>query len=227
MMRNQLLLSGLCFCLCNPAGAQQVRGGLNLANVSSSANGRVDRSNQLTSFQVGVMGNWKLGTRLLALQPGILFTGKGARVQYREPGQLGYYQQRLTPNYIEVPLNLIVRLPLAPGNHFFVGAGPYGAVGVGGRVETEGSAIVGVNGSRRIRFSDDDPTTLNQEEGTGFGVLRRFDYGLNGTAGFEGKALVIGVNYGLGLAKLQSGSNSQADEANKHRVLSFFLGFRF
>ena len=79
---------------------------------------------------------------------------------------------------------------------------------------------------RNIRFSNDDPTTLNYEEGAGFGIMKRFDYGLNGTLGLEGKTLVISANYGLGLAKLQSGSNSQADNNNKHRVLSFTLGFK-
>ncbi len=57
-------------------------------------------------------------------------------------------------------------------------------------------------------------------------MLKRFDYGLNGTAGIEGKSVVLGVNYGLGLAKLQSGSNSSQDNNNKHRVLSFTLGFK-
>jgi hypothetical protein len=34
------------------------------------------------------------------------------------------------------------------------------------------------------------------------------------------------VNYGLGLAKLQSGGNSSEDDRNKHRVLSFTVGFK-
>jgi hypothetical protein len=80
--------------------------------------------------------------------------------------------------------------------------------------------------TRDIKFSNDDPTTFNQEEGTGLGVIRRFDYGVNGTAGIEGKSLVLGVNYGLGMAKLQSGTNSSADNNNKNRVLSITLGLK-
>ncbi|GAA4327687.1 outer membrane beta-barrel protein [Flaviaesturariibacter amylovorans] len=230
-MKNLTLLPGLlaAILLAAPGGtrAQQIRGGVNLANVSTTSDGRVDRGSSLTSFQVGLIGNWKLGTSLIALQPGIVFTGKGAQVQYREPGQVGYFRQRLNPFYIEVPVNLVAKLPLGASSRFFVGAGPYAAVGIAGKVTTEGSALVGVNGKRSIQFSNDDPTTFNQEEGTGLGVLRRFDYGFNGTAGFEGSTTVIGVNYGLGLAKLQSGANSSADDANKHRVLSFFIGFKF
>ena len=56
--------------------------------------------------------------------------------------------------------------------------------------------------------------------------MKRFDYGLNGTAGIETKSIVLGLNYGLGLAKLQSGSNSSADDRNKHRVLSLTLGIK-
>jgi hypothetical protein len=100
-------------------------------------------------------------------------------------------------------------------------------VGVAGKVKTEGRSIVGNYSSEKdIRFSDDDPTTLSQEEGAGLGIIKRFDYGLNGTIGIEGRSIVLGVNYGLGLAKLQSGSNNNEDNNNKHRVLSFTLGFK-
>ena len=67
---------------------------------------------------------------------------------------------------------------------------------------------------------------MNYEEGVGFGIMKRFDYGLNGTAGIDLKKAVLSVNYGWGLAKLQSGSESSDDENNKHRVLSFTIGFK-
>lgn len=206
---------------------QQVRGGINIANVTTSDDGRVDHGSTLASFHAGFVGNWKLGSSLLALQPGILFTGKGAQVKFREPAQIGYFRQRLNPYYIEVPVNIVAKLPLGVTSRFFVGAGPYAAVGIAGTSTIEGSSIVTLNGKRSIRFSDDDPTTFNQEEGTGLGVLRRFDYGLNGTLGFEGGSTVLGVNYGLGLAKLQSGADDSDGDGNKHRVLSFFFGFKF
>jgi hypothetical protein len=67
---------------------------------------------------------------------------------------------------------------------------------------------------------------LNYEEGAGFGIMKRFDYGLNGIVGIEFTKAVLSVNYGYGLAKLQSGSNSSADDENKHRVVSFILGIK-
>jgi hypothetical protein len=56
--------------------------------------------------------------------------------------------------------------------------------------------------------------------------MKRFDYGLNGLVGIEAKKAVISAGYGLGLAKLQSGNNSQADDRNKHRVFSFTVGVK-
>jgi hypothetical protein len=210
------------------AQSGQVRAGVNLANVSVTDNGRVDDANQLTSFQVGILGDVKLGVSPLSLQSGILYTGKGSKVQEGTAGQSGYYKQTFNPRYLEVPVNLLFKLPFG-GTRLFVGAGPYAGIGIGGNVRTEGTNLLGQTYSRErdIRFSDDDPTTFNEEEGAGFGIVRRFDYGLNGTAGIEGKSLVLGVNYGHGLAKLQSGSNSGADNNNKHRVLSFTLGVKF
>lgn len=207
----------------------QIRGGINLANVSVTPNGSVDKANRLTSFQVGVLADVPLGGNVFYLQPGLLFTGKGSKVESGTAGQAGYYKQTFNPLYMEVPVNLLLKTPLGSSSRFFVGAGPYLAMGVGGKSKTEGTRILTGNYSfeRNIVFSNDDPTTFNEEEGTGLGVVKRFDYGLNGTAGIEGKSLVLGVNYGLGLAKLQSGSNSSADNDNKHRVLSVTLGFKF
>lgn len=206
----------------------QIRAGLNLANVSVTNNGRVDDANQLTSFQAGILTDIKLGKSFLSLQPGLLYTGKGSKVQKGTAGQAGYFKQTFNPMYLEVPVNLLFKAPLGSASRFFVGAGPYVAMGISGKTKTEGTRALTGNYSyeRDITFSNDDPTTFNEEEGTGLGVVRRFDYGLNGTAGIEGKSTMLGVSYGLGMAKLQSGTNNNEDNNNKHRVLSFTVGFK-
>ena len=211
------------------AQSGQIRAGVNLANISVTSNGRVNQGNQLTSFQIGVIGDVKLGSSFLSLQPGVLYTGKGSQIQKGTAGQSGYYKQTFNPMYLEVPLTLVFKAPIGGANRVFFGAGPYAAVGVAGKVKTEGKNILGqtYNREQSIQFSNDDPTTFNKEEGAGLGLVRRFDYGLNGTAGIEARNLVLGVNYGLGLAKLQSGTNSGADNDNKHRVVSVTLGFKF
>lgn len=204
----------------------QIKAGLNLANVSVSDNGSVDEAKMLTSFQVGIIGDIHLGS-IAYLQPGLLFTGKGTKAQSGDPSTATYFKSTTNPLYLEIPANLILKLPLGTNNKFFVGAGPYLGIGIAGKNKTEGKYLgVAFKNENNIEFSDDDPTTLDYEENAGFGILKRFDYGLNGTAGIEGKSIAFGVNYGLGLAKLQSGSNSSSDNNNKYRVLSFTFGIK-
>lgn len=209
------------------SGAAWLKGGVNFANVSYKSNGEVDDANMLTSFHVGIVGDIPLA-KILAIQPGILFTGKGSKIQSGGPNDITYYKATTNPLYVEVPVNAVIKLPLPSSeSNFFFGAGPYIAIGVGGKRKIEGKYLnVAYSSNEKIQFSNDDPTTFNNEEGTGLGVMRRFDYGFNGIAGFELNSVLIAVNYGYGLAKLQSGSKSSEDNDNKHRVLSLSIGFK-
>ena len=203
-----------------------LRAGLNLANVSITESGRIDDAKTLTSFQVGIIGDINLAD-FIALQPGILVTGKGSKTQSGDASDANYFKATSNPIYIEIPLNLVLKAPVGDDTKFFAGAGPYIGVGIAGKNKTEGKIFgAAFTSEKNIEWSDDDPSTLDYDEGAGFGIMKRFDYGLNGTAGLETKNIVLAVNYGLGLAKLQSGSNSSADDKNKHRVLSFTLGIK-
>ena len=207
------------------SSAQVLKVGLNLANVSITNDGDIDKAKMLTSFQVGLTGNIKIAP-FLYFQPGILFTGKGSKTQSGEVTDPTYFRATSNPYYVEIPANFVFKTPTGPIK-FFAGAGPYIAVGVAGKNTTDGKFLgVSFHSEKSIKWSNDDPSTLDYEEGSGYGILKRFDYGLNGTAGIEASHIVLSVNYGLGLAKLQSGSNSAADDKNKHRVLSFTLGIK-
>lgn len=202
-----------------------LRGGINFANVSINDDGNVDDAKMLTSFQVGIIGDLNVAP-FLALQPGIIFTGKGTKSQSGTEGSANWYRATTNPYYIEIPFNLVFKTPLAPVK-FFAGAGPYIAIGIAGKNKVDGAFLGNsFHSENNIEWSNDDPSTLNYEEGAGFGIMKRFDYGLNGTAGIETAHVVISANYGLGLAKLQSGSNSSEDNNNKHRVFSLMLGLK-
>jgi hypothetical protein len=207
--------------------AAWLKAGVNFANVSYNNDGEVDDANMLTSFHVGIMGDINIA-KVLAIQPGILFTGKGSKIQSGSPNDITYYKATANPLYIEVPVNAVIKLPLpGSGSNIFFGAGPYIAMGVGGKRKIEGKSLnVAFSSKEKIEYSNDDPSTFNNEEGTGLGVMRRFDYGFNGTAGFQFKSTMLALNYGHGLAKLQSGSNNSSDNNNKHRVLSISVGFK-
>ena len=98
------------FVLC--ANAQKssaiLRGGVNLANVSITKDGGIDDAKMLTSFQAGIIGNLHI-TSFLALQPGVLFTGKGTKTQRGNEDDANFYRATVNPYYIEVPVNLVFK----------------------------------------------------------------------------------------------------------------------
>lgn len=204
--------------------AQVLKGGVNFANISITNDGDIEENNMLTSFQVGLGLNVRV-LPFLFFQPAVLLTGKGSKTQSGETTDATYFRATSNPYYVEIPANLVLKTP-GP-LRFFAGAGPYLAVGVGGKNKVEGKFLgTSFSSENNIEWSDDDPSTLDYEEGAGYGIMKRFDYGLNGTAGIETANIIIAANYGHGLAKLQSGSNSSEDDRNKHRVFSITLGIK-
>lgn len=204
----------------------QLRVGVNMSNVSVASDGRVNKADMLTSFNAGIIGDVPLSP-FFSIQPGVIFTGKGAQTESGDASSMNYVKETFNPYYVEVPVNFTLKAPIGKATNFFIGAGPYAAMGIGGKNKIEGKILgASFKGESDIKFSNDNPTTTNREEDAGFGKLKRFDYGLNGTAGIEGKTIVLGVGYGYGLAKIASGTNSSADDKNKHRVLSFSIGFK-
>ena len=229
-MKNRLFVLGSLLLISSLSlHAQQssvfVKAGVNLANISVDKDGNVDNARGIASFHAGLQADLSI-SKFFAIQPGVFFTGKGSKIETGNTSGDNWIRSSTKPYYIEVPVNAVIKLPLGDESSFFFGAGPYLGIGVAGKNKIEGE-ILGVDFSRteNIKFSDDDPFTSG-EEGSGYGIMRRFDYGLNGTVGVQSKFALFSVNYGLGLAKLQSGTSSSENELGKHRVLSFTVGFK-
>lgn len=208
-----------------PESSLRIIGGYNLANISVSENGRVNDANALNTWQAGL--KWDLPmSEYFSFQPGLLYTGKGAKTQVGNPGDNFYYKATSNPMYLELPVNFVGKIPLTQTTQFYLGAVGYAAMGITGANKVE-RTILGVTSysNTDIQFSNDDPTT-SQEENYGYGKLKRFDYGLNALAGFEFTRFTLGANYGYGLTKINSGTDNNANDRGKHRVWSFSLGFK-
>jgi hypothetical protein len=209
----------------NPGGIY-LKGGLNLANISTTSDGRVDDAKMLSSFHVGIVGDMPLGDAL-SFQLGLLLTGKGSKTEIYSTSSTtdNYYKVKTNPIYLELPANFVFKVPFGTDSRLYFGAGPYVAIGVGGKTKGE-QKFLGATATyeKSISFNDDDPLTAGQEDAS-VNKLRRFDYGANFLAGFEVSKFMIGVNYGLGLAKIGS-AESNDDDFNKHRVWSISLGFQ-
>lgn len=205
--------------------AQIIKAGFNAANISINNSGEIDKAKVLGTFHVGIGGDIQLAS-MLYFQPAVLFTGKGSKTESGVPADANYYRATTNPYYIEIPANLVFKTP-GKSCRFFAGAGPYIAIGVAGKNKVEGKFLgAAFKSEEKIKWSNDDPSTLDYEEGSGYGILKRFDYGLNAVAGIEGSKVLLSAGYGYGLAKLQSGSNSSSNDKNKHRVFSLSIGIK-
>ena len=203
-----------------------IKGGLNLANISVTANGRVDQANALKSYVIGFGYDIPL-SEYFSIQPGVQYSGKGAKTAYGQESSTGfYYRATSNPMYIEVPINLVGKIALTQTSSFYLGGGPYAAMGVTGKNKVD-TYILGVHkySSNDIVFSNDNPTT-SQEENYGYGKLKRFDYGVNAVAGLEFTRFTLGANYGYGLVNLNSGTDNTRNDKGKNRVWSFTVGLK-
>lgn len=209
----------------NPGGIY-IKGGLNLANISTTSNGRVDDANMLTSFHAGMIGDMPLGDAF-SFQLGLLVTGKGSKTEIYTTSSTtdNYYKVKTNPIYLELPANFVFKVPFGTDSRLYFGAGPYVAMGIGGKTKGE-QKFLGATATyeKSISFNDDDPLTSGQEDAS-VNKLRRFDYGANFLAGFEVGKFMIGANYGLGMAKIGS-AESNNNDYNKHRVWSISFGIQ-
>lgn len=114
-----------------------LKGGVNQANISITKGGDVDEAKTLTSFHAGFAVDVPLADGL-SLQPGLLFTGKGSKTQQGKETDASYFKATSNPMYIELPVNLVGKIPLGGATKLVIGAGPYAAVGVAGKNKAEG-----------------------------------------------------------------------------------------
>jgi hypothetical protein len=203
-----------------------VQGGVNLANITNSKSGETEKNNMLTTFNAGILGRGNLSD-VFALETGLLLDGRGAKANTYFTGSTddNYVKSKFNPMYLEVPLNLVFKIPLESNSNIFLNAGPYAAMGIAGKSKLE-TRIFGAttNSEKNIKFSNDDPSTTQQED-AGYNKLKRFDYGVNVGGGVDLGKILLKVNYGMGFAKINSTeTDNSANDKNKFRTMSLSLG---
>jgi hypothetical protein len=204
-----------------------IQGGVNLANITQTKSGETQDNNLLTTFNAGILGRFNL-SKPIDLESGLLLEGRGAKANsyFGSNNDDNYVKSKFNPLYLEVPLNLVVRVPLEKNANLFFNAGPYAAVGIAGKSKTE-SSISGVKSisANNIEFSNDDPFTSQQDDAA-YGKIKRFDFGLNFGGGFDLRKVLLKINYSFGLTKINSTqSNNGADDKNKYRTSSISIGY--
>ncbi|MEA5062143.1 MAG: porin family protein [Proteiniphilum sp.] len=177
-----------------------VKGGINLSNFS----GDLDDADAKVGFNVGLAADYEFMFNH-AIQTGLFFTTKGAKYE----GDLGDVSGKLTmnPMYLQLPVHYAYKLDVAPGTRLVFHAGPYMAVGVGGKVKVKASGS-------SAEVSDD----FFQD-----GAFKRFDAGLGLGVGAEFGPLLLDLGWDMGLTNISDISG--ADAKNQNAYLT--VGYRF
>ena len=224
---KKITLFSLCLTVVSLGFSQvYILGGVNLSNITQTTTGQTEKNNLLTTFNGGIMGRFGL-SKTVDLESGLMVMGEGSKAEtYFGSGTSdNYVKSRFNPIYLQIPLNLVLKVPLDKHSNVFFHAGPYTAIGIAGKSTVQSNAL-GLNSSSNndIKFSNDNPFTSKQDDAA-YDKLKRFDFGVNAGAGVDLGSLILRFNYGLGLTKINSTqSNNGVDDKNKYRTLSISVG---
>lgn len=200
----------------------QISLGASLGGVLSAPNAQVtDQSLQMkipaarrASFTAGLHADVPLGESGFRLMPALRFTDKG----YLARTELMLQQTKVTFDLAQRMgfLELGIPFGFAAGvgeQHLFIGLGPYAAMAVGGRMQTN----VTINGTTNER---NEPVRF----GSGAGQYDRVDYGAEVTAGLVfASGFFIKGGYAYGIPDL---SNDPASPL-RQRCANLSAGFFF
>ncbi|MBP7555542.1 MAG: PorT family protein [Chitinophagaceae bacterium] len=204
-MKTKVIMIAALALICGQATMAQtkttfgIRGGVNFQNLNGKdQNGdRIDGKLR-TGFHVGANAEIPVGIDFY-LQPGVLFSTKGAKAKDIVETSL---------SYIEVPVNFVYKPDLGTGR-VLLGFGPYLGIGVGGQYK-----VGNVEGD--VEFGNET------------GQVKRLDAGASMLAGYEWSNKVsVQLNAALGLVNLHNRVANDNKSSLKNTGFGLSVGYRF
>jgi outer membrane protein OmpA-like peptidoglycan-associated protein len=175
-----------------------------------------------SGFNIGAFAEIPLGySKRVYFQPAIFYVSKGRKylklydTASIEPDSLSL-RDNFFNSYIDIPLNMTLKLPLGKRNNFMLSAGPYLSFFYNG-IRTIESRIQ-INDTT-IKFKKNE---LKFEAGNAPGKVNTFDFGVNARAGFELGNVMLTAFMSQGLTNFY---NATYDATYNHRVFGASIGF--
>lgn len=191
-----------------------VEAGLNLSSLTSKASGYARNS-----AVVGVNGKYGLNDRW-KLQTALLFSVKGVNGMENRPEGNDSPLLDIRLYYLEIPLMVVYKIPLATHVSILPQAGVYLACGVGGKVSTRQNVGVGYLVNDWNPFEDTD-----KSNGYSFHAFDRMDAGLRFGLSTEVYKFNLSVNYDLGLCGVHGTLNLPDNVHTRNTAIT--LGYTF
>lgn len=226
-MNMKTLLSIVILLAFGVTHAQKVYGiycGVNVNSIHNKSGG-TENYGSLPSFHVGVMTN--IPFNMFSLHTGLLVTGKGGVVIYGDRNSQGdYLVAETNPFYLEIPATFNLNLRFSDHSGWYIGAGPYAAIGIGGTNRVYGR-YDGNDFGFNENVSFDNTTNTPPEEGGVYSSLNRVDVGVRFNTGVFLTRLHVAAFFERGLTQLNRLSNLEHDDNLRLGTLGFTVGFVF
>lgn len=208
-MRKVILGASLLLLLSAPQLQAQktdvgVKGGINIANVKTNISD-FDLTKSKTGFVGGVYGSFRFGSGTFALQPEILFSQKGFKVD------LADLVSKFKTDYVEIPVLFKANFQAGSTVRPALYAGPVISFETGCKVQVESLPSVGC----------DTGDGLSRKK-TDFGI----DFGGNLDFLLDKFIILLDIRYQLGLTNLNDDPQFP-EESVKTRTWQIMAGFGF
>lgn len=195
-----------------------VRAGVNFQNINGKDFLDKKLDNKIkTGFNIGVNAEIPIASEFY-LQPGVLFTTKGAKSKDDDDAKVNL-------SYIEVPINFLYKPELGMGK-LLLGIGPYIAFGIGGKVSNGDGKETDVEFAKEVSAANYSAAT---SQGL-FPYFKRFDAGGNLLVGYEfSNNFSFQLNAQLGMININSDIEGVSNDDTKFKNTGFGLsvGYRF
>lgn len=183
-MKRKLIVGAMAlFMTLGYANAQTqfgIKGGYNNAKITTDESGTTTKG--LSTFNAGLVADIGI-TDMFSVRTGLDLQGKGAKWS----SSLG--TATVNPLYLELPVTFTVNFPVGANTALYAGAGPFVGVGVGGKLKTTGTFWGLADGSRNLKFGNENGDDL-----------KKVDAGLNVAGGLKfNEKFGLHVQYGIGL----------------------------
>jgi hypothetical protein len=166
-----------------------VKAGLNLSNITDGT--------AKVGFNAGVTLDYNF-TPNVALLTGLEYSLKGAKSDGEDA------DVKLNLSYIQLPIHIGYKLPVAEGTNVVFHAGPYLAYAASGSWKV---------GSLSLDAFGDEATEVAK--------LKRFDFGLGLGAGLEFGKIGVGLGWDFGLANIADTSDGSMKNQNAYLTVGY------
>lgn len=172
------------------------------------------------SFHAGVFADLPFSYKSpVHFQPALIYSGKGRKMSTPPTSVLNslenqnvqYVHKQQFLNYVDIPLNIVLKFPMGKNSNFFFGGGPQPSFLIGGKETTkvdDGSSQIG--------------DTQKPKKGSGNWEYKGLDFGLNGLVGIEAGRIVVSINYSRSFSNFYT---TPYGGSFRHNIIGGSIGF--